>query len=98
VADEPTDRSKQQFGTGKASEPGGPAAPVGPGGAHGPGGPAGPGAPEGPVDQPGAAWGSAPAEAGSASPGGAVDESVTERQESTRDAMDRAQRNPDVGD
>jgi hypothetical protein len=41
VAEKPTDRSKQEFGTGKASEPGGPAAPVGPGRPGGPGGPAG---------------------------------------------------------
>jgi len=98
MAYEPTDRSKLEFGTGTAGEPGGPAAPVGPGGAHGPGGPAGPGAPEGPVDQPGAPLGSEPAEAGSASPGGAAEPAVSDRQRATRDAMDQAQRNADLGD
>jgi len=70
VADETTDRSKHEFGTGKASEPGGPAAPVGPGRPGGPGGPAGH---EPPSEQAG-------------------------DDDAARRALDRAERNPDVGD
>jgi hypothetical protein len=56
-------------------------------------------APYGPVDQQAAALDADPAPPGSGAPGGPAEEAgIVDQQDAARAAMDRAERNPDIGD